>query len=370
MRGALGRILLVDDEPLNRELLHAHLEPEGHELSDAETGEQALERAAASPPDLVLLDLQMPGIGGLEALRRLKRRAAERSEFLPVVVVTALHDAASRRIGLEAGADDFLTKPIDAIELKLRVANLLALRAKQVALDQRNARLVELQRFKDEMTALIIHDLRNPASAVLSNVDFALESVFDAAQAPLVEALGDARDGCRRLLRLLANLLDVARAEDNHLELNRGQFDLEAVIAPIVHVRQLAARSRGLRLEAFLEPGVIVPIDADLVARVVENVLDNALRYTPRNGTIRITSRRAGGQLELRIGNTGPAIPLESRGAIFEKYVQLPASRSQQHLNAGLGLYFCRLAAEAHGGHIRIEEEVELPTVFVVSLPA
>ena len=97
-------------------------------------------------------------------------------------------------------------------------------------------------------------------------------------------------------------------------------------------------------------------------------MLDNALRYTPRHGTIRISSRCVAGQLELRIGNTGPTIPIESRRVIFEKYVQL--DDINKHLNAGLGIYFCRLAAEAHGGRIWVEEEAELPTVFVVSLPA
>src|SRR5437868_5677361 len=150
-------ILIVDDEALNRELLHAYLESSEHTLIDAESGEDALAAVARERPDIVLLDVMMPGLSGFDTVERIK--AATRDQFLPVVLVTALADHDSRLRGLRAGADEFLTKPVDRHELLLRVANLLSLRAKESALIAHNVELVELQRFRDEMSAMIVHDL-------------------------------------------------------------------------------------------------------------------------------------------------------------------------------------------------------------------
>src|SRR5215813_9967528 len=144
----MARILIVDDSAVNRELLHAYLEGSGHELVDAATGEEALEIAERTTCDLVLLDVMMPGIDGFETARRLKQLHV--TDFLPVILVTSLADQASRVLGLEAGADEFLSKPVDAQELHVRIRSLLALRAKDIALSAQNLALTELDRFKTE----------------------------------------------------------------------------------------------------------------------------------------------------------------------------------------------------------------------------
>ena len=149
-------ILIVDNDPLNRELLHAHLDGDGNTLLEAESGESALALAATHPPDIVLLDVMMPGIGGFRTARILKERAGAR--FLPIILLTSLNDTLSRVEGLNHGADDFLTKPFDGVELKLRIRNLLALREKETA-------VFELARFREEMSQLLVHDLKGPLSA-------------------------------------------------------------------------------------------------------------------------------------------------------------------------------------------------------------
>jgi signal transduction histidine kinase len=281
-------------------------------------------------------------------------------------MVTGLDDAESRREGLTAGADDFLPKPFDASEMLLRVRNLLALRADRVELKERNARLVELQRFKDEMSALIVHDLKNPAAAATVNLDFLVadESIVgDSREVALA-----AREACDRMLRLLKNLLDVSRAEDHRLRLERVPRALGELVEPRVEDRRRDARLGDRRMELAISDGAMASVDTDLVGRMVENILDNAVRYTPRGGVIRVTVARRGEEVELRIGNSGVPIPVSARASVFEKYGQ--ASAGVSHDNHGLGLYFCRIVAEAHGGRITIEEEPELPTVFVISLPA
>src|SRR5690349_9816486 len=164
------KILVVDDQRPNRELLRALLEEPGVSIVEAASGTEAIELARRTFPDLVLLDVMMPGLDGFETTRLLKEEAGE--VFLPVVLVTALADRDARLRGFDVGADEFLTKPLDRHELRLRVRNLLALRGKEMTLRDRNVSLLELIRFRDEMSAMLIHDLKNPAAIVDLSLDF------------------------------------------------------------------------------------------------------------------------------------------------------------------------------------------------------
>jgi signal transduction histidine kinase len=362
----VARLLVVDDNPQNRELLRAYLSSEGHEIVEASSGEEALELAAVptARPDLVLLDIMMPGLNGFETAVRLKRDAGEL--FLPVLLVSSLSDPSSRVLGLKVGADDFLTKPIDRSELRARVSNLLALRHKERELARRNRELVELERFRDEMSALLVHDLKNPISIVLANLEYVLESprLSDEER----EALADARLAGDRTLRLVANLLDVARSNAGRLELRRAVQKLLPVLAPVAARYRRVAEPRGIAIEVAVGEGLEAPLDAELMTRVVENIFDNSLRYTPAGGKVRVEAEPRAAQVRLRIGNSGPPIVAEARERIFDKFAQ--ADWRLRRSNIGLGLYFCRLVVEAHGGSIRVEEHAELPTVFVIDLPA
>jgi signal transduction histidine kinase len=340
------------------------LDGSGHEILEADSGQQALALARAARPDLVLLDVMMPGLNGFETVRYLKEIAPE--EFLPVVFVTALSDPSSRIDGLRAGADEFLTKPIDRHELGIRMANLLALRNKESMLVRRNLELVEMHRFREELSAMIVHDLKNPLTAVIANVAFALDD--EELRGETREALQDSRAAADRTVRLLGNLLDVARLEEHKLQLHRARMPVVELVAPLVHQRQQLAAARSVRIEADIERGAQINADAELIGRVIENVFDNALRYTPRGGRIEVRGATVEGGVRLTIGNTGAAVPPEARTRIFDKYAQ--AGGAVGRMNLGLGLYFCRLATEAHGGRIWIDETPELPTVFGLELPA
>jgi two-component system sensor histidine kinase/response regulator len=362
----MNRILIVDDDAVNRELLCAFLEGGDYQLYEADSGEGALALVEATAPDLVLLDVMMPGVGGFETVRRLKARAKD--EFLPVVLVTALSDQSARLEGLRAGADEFLTKPVDRHELLLRVSNLLALRHKELALVKRNVELVELQRFREELSAMIVHDLKNPLSVIMSNIEYVLESSSPGDEAEKQEALQDTKAATRRAVRLLANLLDVARLEAGRLELHRTRMPVSSIVEPLLQQRGHMARSRQIELACTVEKSAQLYADVELIGRVLENVLDNAFRHTPPGGRIEVQAAALPSAVRLAIGNTGEPIPVEARARVFEKYAQTGSGIGR--MNLGLGLYFCRLAAEAHAGRIWIEQTSALPTVFSLELPA
>lgn len=357
----MASILIADDERINRAILRAQLTSRGHEIHEAASGDEALAIAATTPIDLVLLDIMMPGLDGFETTRRLK--AANSSGFLPVILVTGLTDQVSRREGLLAGADEFLCKPVDTEELTLRVRNLLALRDTQAALLRQNVAHIELHRFREEMTAMLVHDLKNPLGGLLLNLECASTSM---GTKDGTDALADALALGQRLHDLIASMLEVHRLESG-LAAERNRLDLHELVAPILMARRWQVERQGIEFVTTCPPQCHVEADGTLLIRVVENLLDNALRHTPSGGRIAVQGVDLGDQIALRIGNTGAPIPPHRRHSIFEKHTR-GGDRSTPH-NVGLGLYFCRLVAEAHGGRIWVEETEELATVFVFEIP-
>jgi two-component system sensor histidine kinase/response regulator len=366
--GVPSKILIVDDDVDARELLRIYLHDAGYETIEAQNGEQAVELAATAEPDLVLMDAMLPRMNGFEAARRIKQQSS--GEFLPIIMATALRDQSSKLLGYRVGADDFLSHPVDRIELGVRVAALLALRERHQSLTKRNEELAELQRFRDEMSSTVVHDLKNPLAVILANLAYAIEELRQAGDAidpDVPQSLVESQEAGRRLLRLLTNLADTARIEANRLETVAQATPVGRILTQIAAQRRVISSTREIKIDVRVPVEVEATIDVDLVTRAIENVVDNALRYTPSGGTIALIAARAGEDVEIAIGNNGPPIPSEARPAIFEKYGQ--SGRHSGRMNLGLGLYFCRLAAEAHAGTLELHETPEFSTLFTFRLP-
>jgi two-component system sensor histidine kinase/response regulator len=358
----MARILIVDDQAIDRQFLTACLA--GHEIIEADSADLALKLAAERPPDLVLLDV-MGGIDGIETTRRLKRQS-EGYGFMPIILLTAQADRDARVRGLEAGADEWLSTPVDRQELELRMRNLLALRDREQSLARRNLALLELDRFRQEMSELLVHDLKNPLAVIAMNHDY-LAAGLRHLDHSFGMALEDSILAVRRMNELLKNLLDMARLEARRFDLRCTPTNVGRLIRSLAEQRRITAQANSIVLEVESQPDDLhVLVDPDLLTRALENIIDNAFRYTPREGRITVLVHRLGGKVEIRVGNSGTAIPGEARQAIFEKFGQ---TRHAGRMNLGLGLYFCRLVAEAHGGQIYVEETEQLPTVFVIDLP-
>lgn len=363
------RILIVEDDPGARELFRIYLDGHGYQLYEARDGEEALVTAELDPPDLVITDIMLPRMNGFEVARQIKQLYAD--QFLPVIIATSLRDQSSKLLGYRVGADDFLSHPIDRIELGVRVAGLLSLRARHQAAEQRNVELAELQRFKDEMSTTVVHDLKNPLAVILANLSWTMAELergeeSASGSAELQSALGESVEAARRMLRLLGNLVDVAKSDARRLQLRRERTSLGTLLHKLANQRRVIAQSREIRLEVRAPEDVEALLDVDMVMRALENIVDNALRYTPSAGRIVMSLHRRGDHVTLAIGNDGPPIPEAARGAIFEKYGQ---AGQAGRMNLGLGLYFCRLTAEAHGGALELGSNDELPTIFCLRLP-
>ena len=235
--------------------------------------------------------------------------------------------------------------------------------------DSESAR--ELREKKRVLAALVVHDLRSPLSGVQGYLQLLREElVEDPAHSPTALGyLDDAVTLVGKALGLVATILDVDELEDGIL---RAQLSPVRIIELIDRARagnKAQFDVRGLAIEVDVDPDMIVRIDRDLFARVVENLIDNSARYAPRNGRCAIAVKRDELGVEISIGNSGPPVPESERERIFGRYFQVEARRAAARANRGLGLYFCKLAAEAHGGSIHVEQRGSLGAVFVVRIP-
>lgn len=360
-RARPGRVLVVDDEERNRELLRDALGDRGYVVTEAASGADALEAATASPPDVVLLDVSMPGMDGLEVCRRLRQHEA--TAAIPVIIVTAHGERRDRLAGIEAGANDYLTKPVDIADLALRVRNAVALKRLHDDVAENLRRLQELERLRDGLTHMLVHDLRSP----LSSVGLALEMVQMAEGVPphVAEDLALARQSVQTMAEMIAGLLDVARLEAGEMPLQREPVLLAELAAEATAL--LRRRAGGPAVRVDVRAPVVVMADRDIVRRVITNLVENAVAYSPPRGVVRVVVEAESAAGRLEVVDEGPGIAAEHHERIFEKFGQ--ARDGQARRGTGLGLTFCKLAVEAHGGRIGVRSTPGQGSEFWVVLP-
>jgi two-component system sensor histidine kinase/response regulator len=356
-------LLVVDDEPRNRALMSAYLAGK-YQVKEAENGPEALAVCERGGVDLVVLDDMMPGMSGFDVCRSLKSRARE--DFLPVLMLTALSEQDDRNAGLAAGADDFLAKPVNRQELLLRVHHFLELRTERQTVARQYEALHELVALKDDLVTLMVHDLRNPLTGVLG----LLQVLESEASDPVSRAdAAAAREGAEKLREALDDMLQVRQLEEGRLQLQRRPESLDRLTAEAAASLEGAARARRLDLLRSIEPGLTVDADRSLLRRAIENLVSNAVKFSPAGNVVRINAAHADGLVEISVADHGSGVPPVARAGLFEKFGGVYMRRGSDRRGYGLGLYFVRLVAEAHGGRIFATDHPDGGTVMTMTLP-
>jgi signal transduction histidine kinase len=351
----IGTVLVVDDIVENRALAKATLEDEGIAVELAATGEEALAAFARARPDCILLDVRMPGLDGIAVCERI--RAMPEGDRVAIIFLTAQRDVETFDRALAAGGDDFMTKPFRPAELLVRIQT--AMRLRQMAaehgelstqLKHQRDELLRLQLYKDQMAAFLVHDLKNPVSSIELQAQRITRN--PGADQRSRDAAARIHDETRGLLRMIMNLLDIGKADEGRLAPARSALDAGELVTSVVDELRARASASGLELAARVEADSVYA-DRDLVHRALLNLVDNAIRHAPEGSAITVQARGVAGAVELRVTDAGPGVPEHLRERVFERFVSGGHSGSE---NRGLGLAFCRVVVEAHGGTIWIED--------------
>ncbi len=354
------RLLVVDDDIAICNQLAGGLAVAGFQVVTANDAAGALAQASQTPPDVAIVDLGMPGVSGFDVIRHLKKL---QGTAVHIIVLTGQDAEASRAEAFEAGTDDYVLKPIGLSEIKRRVS--AAVRTQRAFVQIRLEKEATERRlvYGQEANALLAHDLNNGLSVSLSNLSYLLEVIKG--DDDTNDALAATLRSVRRMSGLVANFVDISRFEDAAVKPMVDRTKVCSLLESVIEVNTASVK-KGVTLQVECPPDLEGRFDVGLVERVLHNLFGNAMRYCNPPGKIMLGGRRwaDGGEhsVEISVMNTGPQVPESIRDNLFGKYVQGKGGKR------GMGLYFCRLAAEAHGGRIEYEASSEGPC-FVLRLP-
>jgi two-component system, sensor histidine kinase and response regulator len=366
--GRIGRVLVVDDEEPNTDLLARRLQAIGYEVFLAHSGAEAIDIAARERPDLVLLDVMMPGMDGWECCRRLK--AMGPTAKIPVIFVTARDRAEDVVTGFEVGGVDYIPKPFEPIELEARVRSAITTKRLEDELRKRNEDLQRLERSRQELIGMLGHDIRNLANSVVAFLQLVGAGQLSPGRPEFDQLLQLSEANVADLLRLVNALLDVYKMEEGRLEAMPQVVPLAELARRSIAQMKPEGLAKNVELQTTISDDVLVFVDDALIVRVFTNLLSNGVKHTPAKGSVVIECAEQRGSVDsvlVRVRDTGSGIPAVDAPRIFDRFYQ-GAGRSRGGM--GLGLAFCKLAVELHGGSIGVANGGQPGAIIELTLPA
>jgi two-component system, sensor histidine kinase and response regulator len=351
-------ILIVDDTPANLGVLVETLGSSGYQLMVAEDGEEALAQTAQTQPDLILLDVMMPGIDGFETCRRLKARETTRD--VPVLFMTALNETADKIKAFAAGGVDYITKPIEHEEALARVRTHLALRSLHRQVEEQLA-------LKERFMRIASHDLRNPLFLILLAARTARRQpgVPDS----VIRHLEEIGESATHLGRIIETFLELRPADGDST--NPGRVDLNLVGTAVARQHAAAAERKQITLATeFADALPLVRCEGPLAYQAFANLTSNALKFTPPGGSVRIATRAVSARVRVEVHDTGPGVPLEERERLFREYPGLSPRPTAGEESHGIGLAIVKQLVESQSGAVGAEFPGSGGSVFWFELPA
>ena len=295
------------------------------------------------------------------------RSSTNSLKYVPCLLIIENGDFKNLSIQDVSGVDDILSFPLREVEFNLRLGSHLKRLHLIADLVAANQLLETAQQKKRKLAALVVHDLRNPLAAISGNVQLLGEEVTDDFSKEIIQ---DLETLTQKSMSMVASLLDVEELEDGLLKANKSMVPLAEFFERYPKLYRALIGARGLKLSFELNGIESGFFDKELLFRVIENLLDNSMRYAQKNGEVKVTTSLEDNDFCIHVVNDGPPIPESEHLKIFERYYRLEARREGARANRGLGLYFCHLACKAHGGTIEVASTKEYPSGFKIKLPS
>lgn len=353
-----SKILIVDDNLQNIKVLGSTLKKNGYLVSAVKSGEAALKYLKNNKPDVILLDIMMDKMDGFEVCRKIKENPE--IQDIPVIFLTAKAAEEDVVKGFAGGAVDYITKPFITAEVLVRIENHLnkkkyldLIHHQKQKLENANKELIELTNFKELMTYSIVHDLKNPLAHIASKIEN-----------------NEAKHAVFKMQNLVANILNVQKFDEAKMFLSMEEFCWNEMMKNVLDQTNYLIEQKNLKISITSPDRLLLIADKELITRVMINLLINAVKYTPNNGKITIAATHNNTNVIIDVVDTGIGISPDFLPKIFDRFVHINKQTESNQYSTGLGLSFCKMAIEAHGGQIIVKSKQNSGTTFSLSIPA
>lgn len=369
------KILIIEDNQENIDLLVYFLRPQGYNLVTATNGVKGLELAKKEQPEIILLDIMLPKMDGFEVCERLKKDPD--TKYTPIIMITALKDLKDKLRALQVGADDFITKPFENVELLARVKSLLRIKEyhdelerTNKELEEKNESLLRMDEFKEELINLIVHDMKNPLFVIQGNLQMMSMSLDNLSPDYIKKYTQRIERSSQQLLRMVVNLLDISRIEEGTMVLKQDMVDFNKIIEEIVQRVKEYPENTQKEINFDKDQSITDMIfDKSVIERVVENMINFATNNVVEDGVVNLTTQKINDtKIQFTVQDSGTQIPRKFHDKIFEKFSQAEIKKDGYRVERALGLTFCKMAVEAHDGSMCLDLDNPLGNRFILEL--
>lgn len=367
-------ILVVDDTPANLRLLSNVLSKAGYRHLEASDGEEAIELAKEHEPDLILLDIMMPGLSGFEVVEQIKKDAVLMD--VPIIFLSSLTDTDDKVQAFKAGGVDYITKPFQKEETLARINTHLKIRFLQKQLNERikilREREIELSRLnqkKDDLVRTVSHDIKNPLTGIIGLVKLMRDSDKITPEEQ-IQMLSVIEDSGSNLLNLVREILDRESRKTEPEELDYSQTEIYDLIQRIISMNKAKSVLKNIQLNYSVTPRDLqTEIDQNKIEIAINNLVSNALKFTPSGGKVHIEIFQQNDELFIKVNDTGIGIPEKMQSNLFKDTHKYSREGTNGEVGTGLGLDIVQLYVELHGGKIWVESDLKIGTTFYITIP-
>lgn len=362
------KLLVVDDVQTNVLLLKALLGKEGYGILVANNGQEALEVIRNENPDLILLDVMMPGMDGFEVAERLKSE-----EFrceIPIIFLTTLDDTQSIVNGFKLGVGDFISKPFRKEELMVRIKHQLSLVAARRIIEEKNEELRKTIAGRDKMYSVIAHDLRSPMASMKMLLNTIMMSVEkDKIDPDIFDMLEMSNKTSEEVFSLLDNLLKWTKSQLGKLTVIPQKLDISELADGVVEVMNSVAEVKHIKLIRTDHESFFVYVDIEMIKSILRNLISNAVKFSNPDSEIKVGIKAEDGKVIVSVTDSGKGIKKEDQHKLLKDSTHFTTYGTNSEEGSGLGLLLCRDFARKNGGELWFESEENLGSVFSFSLP-
>lgn len=353
-------ILIIDDNPMNFLLTSKVLEINDYISITAESGLEGIAQIELEIPSLILLDVMMPEMDGYEVCRRIK--AVEKWKEIPIIFLTANSHTENLVEGFDAGGVDYITKPFKSEELLVRIKN-------HIELAESRKTILEMNRSRDKVYSIIAHDIRSPLSGILMTLDTIDQGYLDPSSEDFKEIIHQLKIRTKDTSTLLTSLLNWTRTQGDNMMLHPKETNINQVINSCILLLEAVAKNKNVSILMELSEYIDCWCDDVSINTVFRNIISNAIKFTPNNGTITITGKISNSNVEISITDTGVGMADDAIRKIFEENQHFTSSGTDNEQGTGLGLMLVKDFVKKNNGSLRVESKLKEGTIFTVILP-